>query len=201
MPSEATSAPDSRQPAGTEAPAAEAKVSTDLRCVVFTIGHSTRPMAEFIDMLTGHGITTLVDVRTVPRSRHNPQYNRDALPESLAPFGIGYAHAEGLGGFRPTGPDSPNTGWHNKSFRGYADYMQTPEFADNLFWLLTLADHQRIALMCAEAVPWRCHRSLIADALLVRGVDADEIVSPSRLQRHKLTPFARVAGTVITYPP
>jgi len=157
-------------------------------------------MAEFIDMLTGHGITTLVDVRTVPRSRHNPQYNRETMPETLAPFGIGYAHAEGLGGFRPSGPDSPNTGWRNKSFRGYADYMQTPEFAENLFWVVALADQQRIALMCAEAVPWRCHRLLIADALFVHGVDAEEIVSPTRLQMHKLTPFAQVDGTVITYP-
>ncbi|MEO8133496.1 MAG: DUF488 domain-containing protein [Betaproteobacteria bacterium] len=142
-----------RPPAEAQAPATEAKTTTDSRRVAFTIGHSTRPMAKFIDMLTGHGITTLVDVRTVPRSRHNPQYNRDKMPEALEPFGIGYAHAEGLGGFRPTGPDSPNTGWRNKSFRGYADYMQTPEFADNLFWVLALADQQRIALMCAEAVP------------------------------------------------
>lgn len=195
------SATGTRQPAEAQAPAAETKAATDSRRVAFTIGHSTRPMAEFIVMLTGHGITTLVDVRTVPRSRHNPQYNRETMPEALAPFGIGYAHAEGLGGFRPTGPDSPNTGWRNKSFRGYADCMQTPEFADNLFWVMALADQQRIALMCAEAVPWRCHRSLIADALFVHGVDAEEIVSRTRLQMHKLTPFAQVDGTVITYPP
>ncbi len=177
------------------------KAATDSPRVAFTIGHSTRPVSAFIDMLTGHGITTLVDVRTVPRSRHNPQYNRDTLPETLAPFGIAYAHAEGLGGFRPTGPESPNSGWRNTSFRGYADYMQTQEFAENLFWVMALADQQRIALMCAEAVPWRCHRSLIADALVVRGVDVEEIVSPTRLQTHKLTLFARVDGSVITYPP
>ncbi|MDQ6680830.1 MAG: DUF488 domain-containing protein [Pseudomonadota bacterium] len=158
-------------------------------------------MADFTAMLSGHEITILVDVRTVPRSRHNPQYNRDTMPEALAPFGIAYAHAEGLGGFRPTGADSLNTGWRNKSFRGYADYMQTAEFAENLFWVLALSRQQRVALMCAEAVPWRCHRSLIADALVVHGVDAEEIVSPTRLQAHKLTPFARVEGAVITYPP
>ena len=140
-------------------------------------------------------------MRTVPRSRHNPQYNRDSLPGSLATFGIAYSHAEGLGGFRPTGPDSPNQGWRNKSFRGYADYMQTPEFAENLFWLIALAAQQPVAVMCAEAVPWRCHRSLIADALLVHGVDAEEIVSATRLQRHKLTPFAQVDGSRLTYPP
>ena len=134
-------------------------------------------------------------------SRHNPQFNSDTLPHALAPLGIQYAHAEGLGGFRTTGPDSPNRGWRNASFRGYADYMQSPDFAENLFWLMRLADDQRVALMCAEAVPWRCHRSLIADALIVNGCVAEEIVSPTRLQMHKLTPFAQVADRVITYPP
>ncbi len=152
-------------------------------------------------MLTGHAVTTLIDVRTVPRSRHNPQYNRDSLPGALKSFGIDYAHAEGLGGFRPTSPESPNQGWRNKSFRGYADYMQTPEFAENLYWLMALAEQQRVALMCAEAVPWRCHRSLIADALIVHGRVAEEIVSATRLQTHRLTPFARVDGLTVTYPP
>ncbi len=169
--------------------------------VAYTIGHSTRPMPDFIEMLTAHEIKTLIDVRTVPRSRHNPQFNRDTLPEVLAPFGLDYAHAEGLGGFRPTRLDSPNAGWRNKSFRGYADYMQTDEFAENLTWVMVLAQQQRIALMCAEAVPWRCHRSLIADALVVHGMAVEEIVSPARLQTHKLTAFARVDGYVITYPP
>ncbi len=181
--------------------AAETTTTTDSHRAVFTIGHSTRPMTEFIDMLSGHGITTLIDVRTVPRSRHNPQYNRDTMPETLAPYGIGYEHVEGLGGFRRTHPDSTNTGWRNKSFRGYADYMQTQEFSENLLWVMALADQQRVVLMCAEAVPWRCHRSLIADALVVRGVTAEEILSPTRLQRHKLTPFARAQGSVIAYPP
>ncbi len=168
---------------------------------VFTIGHSTRPLSEFIPMLTAHAVSALVDVRTVPRSRHNPQFNGDALPEALAASGIAYAHAPGLGGFRPTSAQSPNAGWRNKSFRGYADYMQTPEFEENLFWITTLAKDEQVVLMCAEAVPWRCHRSLIADALIVHGVPAEEIVSAKRLQAHRLTPFACVDGSSITYPP
>ena len=140
-------------------------------------------------MLTGHQIAALVDVRTVPRSRYNPQFNADTLPDSLAAFGVEYAHADGLGGFRATSPASPNGGWRNLSFRGYADYMLSTEFSENLFWLMRLAEERRVALMCAEAVPWRCHRSLIADALVVNGFVADEIVSSTRLQRHKLTPL------------
>ncbi|MGE5118175.1 MAG: DUF488 family protein [Betaproteobacteria bacterium] len=168
--------------------------------IAFTIGHSTRALPEFIDMLAGHAIETLVDVRTVPRSRHNPQFNGDTLPGALARADVQYAHAPGLGGFRPTRPDSPNGGWRNASFRGYADYMQSSDFADNLFWLMRLAEQQRVALMCAEAVPWRCHRSLIADALLVHGWTVEEIVSATRAQPHRLTPFAHVSGRTITYP-
>ena len=134
-------------------------------CEVLTVGHSTRPIDEFLALLVAHGVTQLVDVRTVPRSRHNPQFNGDALAASLEGAGIGYVHAPGLGGFRRAAPDSPNAGWRNLSFRGYADYMQSPEFAENLFGLIELARRDRVALMCAEAVPWRCHRSLIADAL------------------------------------
>jgi len=170
------------------------------RCSVLTVGHSTRPIEAFIELLVAHGVTQLVDVRTVPRSRHNPQFNKDALPAPLAAANIGYAHASGLGGFRPTTSDSPNAGWRNLSFRGFADYMQTTDFAANLASVIELARTDRVALMCAEAVPWRCHRSLIADALLVHGVAACEIVSPKRLQPHKLTPFARVRGEEITYP-
>ena len=151
-------------------------------------------------MLAAQGVTVLVDVRTVPRSRHNPQFNAETLRERLATEHIGYAHAGGLGGFRRTVPDSTNTGWHNLSFRGYADYMQTVQFAQELIGLIELAQHDRVALMCAEAVPWRCHRSLIADALLVHGVATCEIVSPTRLHAHKLTPFARVRGEQIDYP-
>ena len=166
----------------------------------FTLGHSTRPIAEFLALLAAHRITQLVDVRTVPRSRHNPQFETQALARSVRRAGIGYALAPGLGGFRRTSPESPNGGWRNLSFRGYADYMLTPEFDESLVAVLELLRTDRVALMCAEAVPWRCHRSLIADALLVRGHVACEIASPTRLQPHRLTPFARVQGEVITYP-
>ena len=168
---------------------------------VLTVGHSTRPIDEFVALLASHEVTQLVDVRTVPRSRHNPQFNEDALPASLAHADIGYVHAAGLGGFRPTRADSTNTGWRNLSFRGYADYMQKPDFADSLTSLVELARRDRVVLMCAEAVPWRCHRSLIADALVVRGIAACEIVSAKRLQPHALTSFARVRGLELTYPP
>lgn len=169
-------------------------------CKVLTLGHSTRPIQDFIELLVQHGVTLLIDVRTVARSRHNPQFNEDVLTASLATANIGYAHASGLGGFRATTPDSPNAGWRNLSFRGYADYMQTIDFTANLASLIELARIDRLALMCAEAVPWRCHRSLIADALLVHGIETCEIVSPWRLQPHKMTPFARVQGEEITYP-
>ena len=170
------------------------------RCTVLTVGHSTRPIEAFLELLRGHGVTQLVDLRTVPRSRHNPQFNQDALQGALAAAGIGYAHAPGLGGFRRPLPDSANAGWRNLSFRGYADYMQTPEFAAELTNLVELARTDRVALMCAEAVPWRCHRSLIADALTVHGIATCEIVGPSRLQPHRLAPFACVHGEALTYP-
>ena len=168
---------------------------------VLTVGHSTRPIDEFIGLLAAHGVQRLLDVRTVPKSRHNPQFNGDALRESLSSAGIAYAQAPGLGGFRRARPDSPNSGWRNTSFRGYADYMMTPEFDASLRDVIEIAGHERVALMCAEAVPWRCHRSLIADALQVRGIPSAEIVGPTRLQPHRLTPFAQVHGTVLTYPP
>jgi uncharacterized protein (DUF488 family) len=171
------------------------------RCRVLTVGHSTRPIEAFVELLRAHLVTQLIDVRTVPRSRHNPQFNVETLPGALAAAHIGYVHAPGLGGFRRTTPDSPNAGWRNLSFRGYADYMQTADFAADLMSLIELARGDRVALMCAEAVPWRCHRSLIADALVAHGVATCEIVSPTRLQPHKLTPFARVRGQKITYPP
>jgi uncharacterized protein (DUF488 family) len=141
-----------------------------------------------------------VDVRTVPRSRHNPQFNKASLPRSLRKAGLEYVHAPGLGGLRHANRDSANVGWRNASFRGYADYMQTPEFAQSLEELIRLASQGRIVLMCAEAVPWRCHRSLIADALLVRGIRTEDIMSATRRQVHTLTPFAKVRGTAITYP-
>jgi uncharacterized protein (DUF488 family) len=176
-------------------------VKQDSRPVVLTVGHSTRPLEEFIALLAAHSVSRLIDVRTVPRSRHNPQFNRDTLPAALEAAGIRYAHVAGLGGFRHTHPRSLNMGWRNVSFRGFADYMQTPEFAENLARVIEQATRERIALMCAEAVPWRCHRSLIADALVVHGNRAEEIINATRLQIHTLTPFASVDGTVITYPP
>jgi uncharacterized protein (DUF488 family) len=136
----------------------------------------------------------------VPRSRHNPQFDKTSLPDSLKKAGLGYIHMPGLGGLRHARTDSPNTGWRNASFRGFADYMQTPEFKKSLNELTQLAKQDRIALMCAEAVPWRCHRSLIADALLVRGIRVEDIMSPTRRQVHTLTPFAKVRGTAVTYP-
>ena len=168
--------------------------------IVLTIGHSTRTVEEFIGLLQAHGVSRVIDVRTVPRSRHNPQFNKTSLPGSLKKAGLSYVHLPGLGGLRHAQRDSVNLGWHNASFRGYADYMQTPEFEKNLEELVQLAKQDRIALMCAEAVPWRCHRSLIADALLVRGIRTEDIMSPTRRQVHTLTPFAKVRGTTITYP-
>jgi hypothetical protein len=173
----------------------------DLDPVVLTVGHSTRSLADFIALLKAHSVARLIDVRTVPRSRHNPQFDCDTLPPTLAADGIGYEHVAGLGGFRRPHPGSLNTGWRNVSFRGYADYMQTPEFAGHLADIIAMAKRERIVLMCAEAVPWRCHRSLIADALVVHGLRAGEIISGTRRQVHVLTPFARVSGTIITYPP
>ncbi|MPZ43847.1 MAG: DUF488 family protein [Betaproteobacteria bacterium] len=168
--------------------------------LVFTLGHSTRSLDDFIALLTAHGVERLVDVRTVPRSRHNPQFNRDTLPQALQAAGIGYVHMAGLGGLRKPRADSVNAGWRNLSFRGYADHMQSAEFAQSLAELMASARKQQLALMCAEAVPWRCHRSLIGDALLVHGVPVEEIVDAKRREPHRLTPFAVVDATTITYP-
>lgn len=167
---------------------------------VFTIGHSTRSIEDFLELLHVHGVTCLLDVRTVPRSRHNPQFNRDTLPEPLREAGIGYGHMAELGGLRHARPDSPNMGWRNTSFRGFADYMQTPAFETGIEALIATATRERTVIMCAEAVPWRCHRSLIADALVVRGIPVKHIMSATRANPHVLTPFANVHGTHITYP-
>jgi uncharacterized protein (DUF488 family) len=168
--------------------------------IILTIGHSTRTIEAFIVLLQTHGATRVVDVRTVPRSRHNPQFNKASLPHSLKKAGLRYLHLPGLGGLRHARRDSVNIGWRNASFRGYADYMQTPEFEQSLDELIQLASQERIALMCAEAVPWRCHRSLIGDALLIRGIRTEDIMSATRRQVHTLTPFAQVRGDTITYP-
>src|SRR5665213_2644519 len=168
--------------------------------VIFTVGHSTRPIEEFEDLLIAHGVKQLVDIRTIPRPRHNPQFNGDSPPGSLKKVGIRYRHMPGLGGLRRARYDSINSGWHNASFRGFADYMQTPDFENALVELIRIAQTRRTAIMCAEAVPWRCHRSLIADALLVRGIRVEDIMSPTSRTVHALTPFAKVRGTTITYP-
>jgi len=139
-------------------------------------------------------------VRTVPRSRHNPQFNCDTLRETLRQAGIEYAHLAELGGLRKARTDSTNTGWRNPSFRGYADYMETPEFENGLARLMDMAGIQRAAVMCAEAVPWRCHRSLIGDALVARGAEVFELSSVTRAQPHRMTPFARIEGTRVSYP-
>src|SRR5215813_187523 len=168
---------------------------------IFTVGHSTLPIDKFIALLDAYGIKTLADVRTVPRSRHNPQFNNDALARALEQHGIAYVPMQGLGGLRRPRKDSPNTGWRNESFRGYADYMQTDAFAAALQDLIRISRDKRTAIMCAEAVPWRCHRSLVADALGVRDIPVVEILSETSYRPHKLTPFARVHGTNVTYPP
>ena len=168
--------------------------------VIFTVGHSTRPIEEFLHLLKAHGVKRLVDVRTVPRSRHNPQFNRDELSRALHAARLHYTYLRGLGGFRPKHANSINTGWRNASFRGFADYMQTPEFEEHLQELIALAKEEPVAIMGAEAVPWRCHRSLIADALLARGIEAREITSLTGTQLHRMTPWAKVNGTTVTYP-
>jgi uncharacterized protein (DUF488 family) len=170
------------------------------RTSVFTIGHSTRPIEEFIPLLKAHGIEEITDVRTIPRSRHNPQFNSEVLRKSLKKAQISYIHLPGLGGLRHTSRASINKAWRNASFRGYADYMQTPEFEKSLRQFLRLAKKRQSALMCAEAVPWRCHRWLLADALLVRGFPVEHIISATTRQPHQLTPFAKVQGYRVTYP-
>ena len=170
------------------------------KLLVCTIGHSNRPIGAFVDLLRANEIARVLDVRTVPRSRHNPQFNRETLAETLGALHIGYTHLSGLGGLRHARPDSLNTGWNNVSFRGYADYMQSPEFAENVQRVTELATREGCALMCAEAVPWRCHRSLIGDALLVRGVRVEHIIGLGKRKPHILTAFAHVNGTQITYP-
>jgi uncharacterized protein (DUF488 family) len=167
---------------------------------VFTIGHSNRPLEEFLRLLRAHGVELLVDVRTMPRSRHNPQFNRESLYATLAAGHIDYRHMPGLGGLRHPRKESINTAWQNDSFRGYADYMQTPEFAQNLQELEQLGATRTTAIMCAEAVPWRCHRSMIADALTAHGVPVHHIMTADKADLHKLREFAQVQDGRVTYP-
>lgn len=171
---------------------------------MLTIGHSTLAIDIFMQALKENGVEVLVDVRTVPRSRHNPQFNRDELPKSLATRGIEYLWMENLGGLRHSRKDSINLGWRNSSFRGYADYMQTEEFAVAMKELVAIDRKTRAVIQCAEAVPWRCHRSLIGDALLARKRKVEDIfvTKEGKTQRrpHKFTPFAKVEGTRVWYP-
>jgi uncharacterized protein (DUF488 family) len=178
-----------------------AKPSLEQALVVMTIGHSNRPLESFLQLLQAHEVKQVIDVRTIPRSRHNPQFNRDSLPADLRAAKIFYRHMPDLGGLRRPQHDSPNGGWKNASFRAFADYMQTKEFTTSLEELTRLAEVKQVAVMCAEAVPWRCHRSLIADALAVRGVLVEHIITRTFRRTHRLTPFARVEDRTITYPP
>jgi uncharacterized protein (DUF488 family) len=154
--------------------------------IVFTIGHSTRTWKDFLELLRVHRIKRVIDVRSIPRSRHNPQFNRETLSAKLRSARIGYVHLRKLGGLRHARRDSQNTGWRNASFRGFADYMQSPDFEAGLERLIKLAKQKRSALMCAEAVPWRCHRSLIADSLVARGIRVAGIISGKHSQAHAL---------------
>jgi len=171
------------------------------KTVVFTIGHSTRTIAEFIEIIKAYGIKKVVDIRTIPKSRHNPQFNEDMLRASLKAAQIGYLHMKELGGLRHALKDSPNMAWRNASFRGFADYMQSGEFEDSLEKLIEAAEKKAAVIMCAEAVPWRCHRSLVGDALLIRGVRVRHIMNAKSSRDHTLTSWAKVKGTKITYPP
>jgi uncharacterized protein (DUF488 family) len=167
---------------------------------IWTVGHSTRPIGEFTDLLRAHEICLLVDVRTIPRSRYNPQFNRDTLAQSLSEAGLQYRHLPELGGLRKPKKDSLNDGWRNASFRGYADYMQMEKFQRDLEELMAYGTDMKTAIMCAEAVPWRCHRSLIADALVSRGWEVQHVMSPEKATPHVLTSFAHFEKGTLTYP-
>jgi uncharacterized protein (DUF488 family) len=168
--------------------------------MILTIGHSTHPIEKFLALLRAHGVEQLVDIRTIPKSRRNPQFNNEELAAALNDANIRYEHMPGLGGLRHPRKDSMNTGWKNASFRGYADYMQTPQFDESLRKLIEAAFQHRTVLMCAEAVPWRCHRSLVADALSARGIPVEHIMNEMARKPHAYTPFARIDGATVTYP-
>src|SRR5579863_4038549 len=167
---------------------------------IFTVGHSTRTIEDFLKLLKHYHITELVGIRTIPKSRHNPQFNSQELAHVLKNHHIGYRHQKNLGGLRHTHVGSINMAWHNASFRGYADYMQTEEFKNGIKELIKIAHEKTVVIMCGEAVPWRCHRSLVGDALLVRGIEVEDIYSITSMKPHTLTPWAVVEGTTITYP-
>lgn len=167
---------------------------------VHTIGHSTRSLEAFVKLLDAHGVEHVVDIRTIPKSRRHPHFAGDALAEVLPTHGIGYSWEKALGGLRRPRKDSENQAWRNESFRGYADHMQTEEFERAVEGLIALARQTSVAIMCSEAVPWRCHRSLVGDALVVRGVEVLDIMSEAKAVPHRLTAFAHVDGTKVTYP-
>lgn len=180
--------------------------------MIATIGHSTRTAEQFLSLLHAHGVTGLADVRTMPRSQRHPHFSRESLSRFLPAHGIVYVHLPGLGGLRKPRPDSPNGvpaaparwgesgGWRHEAFRGYADHMQTREFSDALTALMTFAESRLGAIMCAEEKWWQCHRQLIADALVARGIDVRHIMSAAEATPHELTPFARLTGTNVSYP-
>ena len=168
---------------------------------VWTIGHSTRALGDFLDLLAGHRIQTLADVRRFPGSKRSPQFAQDALSHALEAHGIAYRWLPALGGRRRPRTDSRNTAWRNASFRGYADHMESAEFAAGLDQLLDLCGHARTTLMCAEAPWWRCHRALISDVLRVRGIDVVHIVDAGSSMRHPYTSAARIVEGRLTYVP
>ena len=168
--------------------------------VIFTIGHSIHPINEFLELLQAHGIKEIVDVRSIPMSRHNPQFNSATLKQSLQQANIKYKLLKRLGGLRHTTKDSINLGWHNTSFRGFADYMASSEFMEGLGMLTKIAKTRNTAIMCAEAVPWRCHRSLIADALTKKGWLVRDIMSRTTATKHRLTSFLKIKKGQIIYP-
>jgi len=167
---------------------------------IFTVGHSTRSIIEFVELLHAHSVEEIVDVRSIPMSRHNPQFNTDTLKDSLRQEHIRYRHLANLGGLRHSKKDSINLGWRNASFRGFADYMATPGFSKGLEALTKIASKRTTAIMCAEAVPWRCHRSLIADALSKKGWAVKDIIGTSTAKKHRLTPFLKVRKGQLIYP-
>jgi uncharacterized protein (DUF488 family) len=170
------------------------------RPCIFTVGHSTRSIDEFVELLRAHGIKEIVDIRSIPQSRHNPQFNADDLKQSLQREHMSYKNIKELGGLRRAKKDSINLGWRNASFRGFADYMATQEFSEGLEALTKIATARETAIMCAEAVPWRCHRSLIADALTKKGWMVRDIMSRTFAARHRLTPFLKMRKGQLVYP-
>ncbi|HSF11285.1 MAG TPA: DUF488 domain-containing protein [Nitrospirales bacterium] len=188
------------RPSGLSKPGDTHSPETPVSPALWAIGHSTRPIEEFLGLLLTRGIRVLVDVRTIPFSRRNPQFHQESLAHCLREAGLQYQHMPELGGRRKTRPDSVNVGWRNAGFRGYADYMQTQEFWDGLEELVNIGQQSPSAVMCAEAVPWRCHRTLIADALVIRGWTVHHIISASSLKTHTLTSFAKPDAGRLTYP-